>query len=79
MQMIYRENIQKTIAITPHNLTQPTDIVRSQTISGLLVILLPIVMVSAIVGYRKHQATVMQQHIHRLNQIWQLDSTEQLS
>jgi hypothetical protein len=72
-------SIQKTVVPTPYSPAQQADIDRSQVTSGLLVILIPIVIVCAIMGDRTHKAKVLQQRIHRLNRIWQLDSSKKLS
>lgn len=69
---------QRTITSTQQNSTQQAEVGRSQAISSLLVILVPIVIVCAIVSYRKYKATVMQQRIQCLNQLWQLDSSKRL-
>lgn len=69
----------KTVTSTQYNSTQPTDIARSTAISGFFVILLPVVVIGAIVGYRKCKAMVLQQRINRLNRLWQIDSSQKLN
>ena len=66
-------HIQRTVTSTQYNLTQQTDVVLSNPISGLLVILLPVVVVCSIAGHRKYRATVVRQQIKLLNRLWQLD------
>ncbi|MDX2230241.1 MAG: hypothetical protein NW220_11430 [Leptolyngbyaceae cyanobacterium bins.349] len=68
--------IYKTVPSTPNLTYQQTVEARSQIISGLLVILVPLVVVGAIVSYRKHRAMVMRHRIHRLNRLWQLNSSK---
>jgi hypothetical protein len=71
--------IQESATSTTHLSTQKADIAHSNTVSGLLAILLPTVALGAIAIYRKHQARMMRQQIQRLNRIWQLNSSETLS
>lgn len=68
----------KTVPSPPHSTYQQAVEARSQIISGVLVILLPVVVVCAIVTYRKHKAVIMQRRIQHLNQLWQLDSSKSL-
>ena len=58
---------------------QQADVAQSNTISGLLVILLPVLVICAIVAYRKQRVRVLQQRIQRLDHLWQLDSSKNLS
>jgi hypothetical protein len=44
-----------------------------------LMLLLPAVLICIAVGCRKRRATVRQQQIQLLNQLWQLDSGKKLS
>jgi hypothetical protein len=69
----------KTVSSTHHNVAQQTHLAPINTISGLLAIALPVVVVCAIVGYRRHRARVIQWQIQRLNRLWQLDCSEKLS
>lgn len=69
----------KTITSPQYSSTQQADIAQANAIMASLVIALPIVVVCAIVGYRKYRATVMQQRIKRLNRLWQLDASHKLS
>jgi hypothetical protein len=71
--------IQESATSTTHPSTQQADIAHSNIVSGLLAILFPIVALGAIAICRKHQARLMRQRIQRLNQIWQLNSSETLS
>jgi hypothetical protein len=71
--------LQRTITSTPYHPIQQATATRSQVISGLLVILIPVVVVCAIASYRKHKAVVLQRRIQRLNWLWQLDSSKSLS
>jgi hypothetical protein len=79
-------SIYKTVPSTQHNPTQQADIAATNAIIGSLAndfvalsaIALPVVVLCAIAAYRKHKARVLQQRIHRLNQIWQLDSSKNL-
>ncbi len=70
---------QKTVTVTQHKPIQHTDVAPINAISVLLVLLLPVVVIGAIAGYRKRKATVLQQRIQRLNRLWQLDSSKNLS
>jgi hypothetical protein len=72
-------SIQKTVIPTQYSPAQQADIARSQVISISLIILLPVVMLCAIVGYRKRKTLVLQRRIQHLNRIWQLDSSQNLS
>jgi hypothetical protein len=69
-------SIQSTIPATHH---QPTEqeVAVSIALGGFL-IFLPIIVVCAIAGYRKHRAMVLQSQIQRLNRLWQLDSSQNL-
>lgn len=69
----------KTVAIAQHKPTQRTDVAPINVINVLLTIALPIVVISAIAGYRKHRATVLRRQIQCLNRVWQLDSSKNLS
>ncbi|NJO40764.1 MAG: hypothetical protein HC769_02555 [Cyanobacteria bacterium CRU_2_1] len=68
-----------TSTSTPPNPTPQTDVARSNTIISSLAIVLPVVVVCAIVGYRKYRATILRRRIQRLNQLWQLESSQKLS
>lgn len=70
---------QKTITTTAHSHAQQADIARSDAISGLLVILIPVFVYCTIVGYRKYRTTLVQRHIQHLNRLWELDSSKKLS
>lgn len=70
---------QHTIPAVPHYSTQQTAIDRANTISGLVVIILPVVVVCAILGCRKRRAIVLRQRIQHLNRLWHLDSSKNLS
>ena len=70
---------QKTITSTQHHSMQQVNVAQSNTISGLLVVLFPVVVVCAIVTYRKQRARTLRQRIQRLNRLWQLDSSKNLS
>ncbi|HEY9729824.1 MAG TPA: hypothetical protein V6D50_25525 [Chroococcales cyanobacterium] len=70
---------QRTVTSTQYNPTQQTDVLLSNPISGLVVILLPVVVVCAIAGHRKYRTTVVRQQIKFLNRLWQLDSNKNLS
>ena len=70
---------QKTITVTQHKPMQHTDVAPINAISVLLMIALPLVVISAIVAYQKHQATILRRRIQHLNHIWQLDSSQRLS
>lgn len=70
--------IQKTVISTQHNPAQPTDITPTNAPLGSLTIALSVGVVCAIVGYRKHRATVLRRQIECLNRIWQLDSRKKL-
>jgi hypothetical protein len=65
-------------SIHPNPILQ-TDIVPSNTMSGLVAIAFPVIVIGAIVGYRKYRAAVVRQHIQHLNRLWQLDSSQELS
>ena len=69
----------KTVPSTQHNPTQQSDIAATNAIIGSLAIALPVVVLCAIAGYRKHQSMLMQRRVQRLNRIWQLDSSKKLS
>lgn len=71
-----RAYIQRT-ASAPHHPIQPANLVPSIAMSGLL-IMLPVVVVSAVVSYRKYRSTVLQRRIQRLNRLWQLDTHRKL-
>jgi hypothetical protein len=70
---------QKTVTTMQHNPTQHIDVVPLNTISVLLTIALPVIAIGAIVAYRKHRATVLRRQIQLLNQLWQLDTSKNLS
>lgn len=72
-------HIQRTVTSTQYNPTQQTDVVLSNTIGGLLLILLPVVVICAIAVHRKYRTTVVQRQIKLLNRLWQLDSNKNLS
>ena len=69
---------QKTAAIVQCKPMQHTDFAPINAISVLLTIALPVVVIGAIVAYQKHRTTILQQHIQRLNRVWQLDSSKNL-
>lgn len=64
---------------TPPTPTPPADVALSNTISGLLVIVLPAVVVCTILVHRKCREMILQRRIQRLNRLWQLDSSRKLS
>ena len=66
----------RTVPSTPYLVDQHMAEARSQIISGLFVILVPLIVVGAIVGYRKYKARMTQQQIQHLNRLWQLDSSK---
>lgn len=69
----------KTGTFTQPSSTAQTDAALFNVIGGSLTIALPLVLSCAIVGYRKYQAVILQQQIQRLNRLWQLDSSKNLS
>jgi len=71
--------IQRTIPSAQYKPAQQVDVTQSNTISGLVILLLPFVVTCVIMGYRKHKAMVRQQRIQHLNQLWQLGSSKKLS
>ena len=70
---------QKTVTTTQYNPTQQADVARSNAINGLIAIALPLVVIGAILAYQKHKSTVLQRRIQRLNRLWQLDTSKNLS
>jgi MFS-type transporter involved in bile tolerance (Atg22 family) len=70
---------QKTVTTTQHNPTQHTDVAPINVISVSLTITLLVIVLGAIVAYRKHKARVLQQRIHRLNRLWKLDASKKLT
>jgi hypothetical protein len=66
--------IRRTAISAPHDSAQQPDITRSQ-MTGDWLVLLPVVLLCAIVGYRKHKTMVQKRRIHRLNRLWQLDAS----
>ncbi len=72
-------SIHKTSTSTQHTLVQPTDVAATNALIGSLAIALPIAVLCAIVGRRKYQSTLMQRRVQRLNRIWELDSSKNLS
>lgn len=69
----------KTVTSTQHNSAHQADIARSNAIISSLTIALAVVVIGAIVTYRKHKATVLQRRMQRLNRLWQLDTSKNLS
>lgn len=65
----------KAAPATQSNLTLKTDFARVNTINASLLIALPVVLICAIVAYRKYRTMILQRRIQRLNQLWHLDST----
>jgi hypothetical protein len=64
---------------TPTPPTPQTDVAQSNPIISSLAIVLPAVVLCAIVGYRKYRAMILRRQIQRLNQLWQLDISKNLS
>ncbi|KAM3098067.1 hypothetical protein ACKFKG_06490 [Phormidesmis sp. 146-35] len=64
---------------TQHHSVQPTNVAAVNVVLGSLAIAFPIVVGCAIVSYRTHRAMVVRRQIQRLNRIWQLDSSNNLS
>jgi hypothetical protein len=69
-------SFQRTISSTAYSPTAQTAGVLSPAVNGLLAIALPVMMLCAMVGYRKCQAAVLQRRIKYLNRLWQLDSSK---
>lgn len=69
----------KTDMSTQSDPTLQTDFVLINTTSGSLVIVIPLVMICAIVGYRKCRTAILRQRIQRLNRFWKLNSSRKLS
>jgi len=69
---------QRTVLSPPYSPTQQADMARLNSISGLLAIALPIIVIGAIVAYQKHKAIVLRRYVQYLNQLWQLDSSQKL-
>ena len=72
-------SLHKTSTSTQPHPTQPSDVAATNALIGSLAIALPVVVICAIAAYRKHQSTLMQRRVQRLNRIWQLDSSKNLS
>lgn len=69
----------KTGTSTKPNSTSQTDAALFNVMGGLLAIALPLILVCAIVGYRKYRAKILRQRVQRLNRQWQLGSSKELS
>ena len=70
---------QRTFTTTQHSSIQHTDVVSINAINVSLAIALHVVVISAIVSYRKHRITVLRRRIQHLNRIWQLDTSKKPS
>ena len=70
---------QRVVTAPQHNPIQHTDVGSINAISVSLAIALPIIVIGAIVTYRKRQTTILRRRIQHLNQLWQLDSSKNLS
>ncbi len=70
---------QRTVPSPQYSPTQQADIAHLSTISVSLAIALHVVVISAIVAYRKYKATVLRQRVQHLNHLWHLDSSRKLT
>lgn len=71
--------VQKTGTSVQENPTLQTNVGAIDPVGAAVIIAFPVLVVCAIVGYRKYRTTVLQRRIKRLNQIWQLDCLKKLS
>jgi len=71
-------SVQSTSTSVQHNPTSQIN-VGVNPVGVALTIALPVVVICAIVGYRKYRATVLRRRVKLLNQIWQLDALKKLS
>jgi hypothetical protein len=55
------------------------DFALINAIGGSFAIAFPAVVVCVIIGCRKYRATILQRRVHRLNRIWQLGPSKNLS
>lgn len=71
--------VQRTGTSVQENSTSQTNVGAIDPVGLALTIAFPVVVICAIVGYRKYWATVLRRRINRLNQIWQMDSLKKRS
>ncbi len=64
-----------TIPATPNPSAQPSDAIFIST----AIIVLPIMLMVTVLSYRRYRAMITRQRIQRLNRIWQLDCSTELS
>lgn len=64
---------------TQLNSTQATNITPVNALISSLMIAIPVVVITAVARYRKYRVMVIQKRIQRLNRLWQLDISKNLS
>lgn len=69
----------QTVSTSQHTVTQKEDITRSTTLSGLVAVLFPLMIVMMITGYKKYKVVVRQRRINRLNRMWNLAASKKFS
>lgn len=67
-------NVQRTSTSVPHNPALNRTSGEVDPVGLTLMIAFPVLVIYAIVGYRKHRASVLRRRINLLNRIWQLDA-----
>ncbi|NJL39576.1 MAG: hypothetical protein HC899_24625 [Leptolyngbyaceae cyanobacterium SM1_4_3] len=70
--------VQRTGTSVQENPTSQTNVGAIDPVGAAVMITFPVLVICAIVGYRKYRTTVLQRRIKRLNRVWQIDSCQKL-
>jgi hypothetical protein len=72
-------NIHQTVSSIQHHPVRQSHLTPVDIFSVGIAIALPVVVIMTNLGCRKYQAIVLRRQIKYLNQLWQLDASENMS